>query len=402
MKNYKECLEECLDYDGDSSDYLIELFNSDQISEDLYMKVKCALIGKKDIISNKQEIIEEKKSKQLLESRQKIKLSSLNKLPPREFIIPKFGIEKGSLAIFCGTGSSGKTMLLQHVAVCVAAGKKLFGKFEVTQGSVLHMDEEQTEVQTTRRYIRLAAGAGVEDLDIERVVLGNRLDSQEILLTVQEELIKLFTGKKLILIDSLKKISEADENSAKIEMILKILKRVAEKADTTIILIHHMGKGGANVKQSGRGHSSIYDSVDIQLDIEYHQATENCSIKSAKSRDKAQFGKLFYKFKDVGDWSLNQFCSEKLEFEFIEEISKDKINTDSIVEIKILSTLNNEGTLNQSQIYDIVKGEKRCFNKAVDSLLANNFISVEKGEKNAKLFSITTEGVNHIEQNEQF
>jgi RecA-family ATPase len=133
-------------------------------------------------------------------------------------------------------------MLLQHLAVCVSSGKKLFGKFDVARGPVLHMDEEQTETQTARRYIRIAAGMDVKELDIQRVVLENRLDSPEILETVQEDLIKLFGGKKLILIDSLKKISEAEENSPQIEKIMKILKRVAEKANTTIVLVHHMGK----------------------------------------------------------------------------------------------------------------------------------------------------------------
>ena len=94
--------------------------------------------------------------------------------------------------------------------------------------------------------------------------------------------INMCKGINLLIVDSLKAVVSCDENSGEIEKPLKMLKRVAEEANCVVLVIHHKGKG-KDAKQSGRGHSSIYDSADVQLDLEVNN--EIYEITCAKNRE---------------------------------------------------------------------------------------------------------------------
>jgi hypothetical protein len=65
-----------------------------------------------------------------------------------------------------GYGYSGKTMVAQHMALCVAAGKPIFGEFSVERGRVLHLDYEQGGYLSKERYQRLARGMGIKPADL--------------------------------------------------------------------------------------------------------------------------------------------------------------------------------------------------------------------------------------------
>lgn len=320
----------------------------------------------------------------------KIVLKGLKALPPRQYLLKRFEIERGTLALLCASGASGKSMLIQYIACCVSSGKPLFGKFDVMKGAVLHLDQEQNALQTQRRYERLAAGLGIDELDIERIDLNRRLDSPEEIKTVEEDLAAHFQGKNIILIDSLKATSEADENSPQIEVILKILKKIAERTKTGVILIHHKGKSVASTKQTGRGHSSIYDSVDIQIDLDWNQETEVAELICRKNRDGRNFNGIKYKLLDTGDFNELQNCSEKLELQLLEDdVKNEKVS----LENQVLTAIKDAGKINQTSLFDIIKGSRKTFDAVIDGMIASDYIKESRGAKNARIFEITASGL---------
>lgn len=318
-----------------------------------------------------------------------ISLKGLEKMKKKEYIIKRFDLAEGSLGLLCGTGNSGKTMLVQYLACCVSSGKPMFGSFEVKKGSVNHVDMEQSEDQTQRRYERLANFLELTELAVSRVTLQNRLDSKpEFLEQVEEEMIDLCSESTLTIIDSLKAVSAAEENSADIEVVLKLLKRVAEKTSCAILLVHHKGKG-KDAKQSGRGHSSIYDSVDVQIDLDVEN--EVYQLSCAKNRDGRFFDGIKYQLLDKGNFNFEQNCSEILAFDLLQDDVKNK---KADMKGKVLEVLSTEGELKQGDLFEKVKGDRNRFIEILALLIKMKHVEEKKGYRGAIIYSITEEGKN--------
>lgn len=326
-------------------------------------------------------------------------------LAPRKYLLKRLEIEEGTLALLCAAGNSGKTMLVQHLAMSVNSGTPFLGNYPVARGQVLHIDMENNIKQIERRYERLANGLDINEFDITKVSLdGGRLDSPENIKTIEQDLVELCSGYTFVVIDSLKAVSEADENSAQIEIICKVFKRVADKANCAILLVHHKGKGKGESRQSGRGHSSIYDSVDVQIDINHEGDSSTYTLECAKNRDGAYFKNISYRLEDSGEFWPEQNCSAGLRLvaEAETEISQEK-KKDSL-DVTILKSLSEKcevsKSVNQSELYSVIGGERAKFNKTIDELLAKKLISEAKGAKNARIFSITDQGKSFINWSE--
>jgi hypothetical protein len=320
--------------------------------------------------------------------------SPLSAFPKRDYLLKRLRIEKNSLVALVAQGGSGKTMLIQYLNLCVDRGLPLFGQFPVTQGKVLHIDQEQSESQTALRYSRLANGLGVNDFSITRHYITNKLDADPTIMDkVQAELVDIFRDYDLVIIDSLKKISAADENSSDIERVLNLLKRVSELASCAIILIHHKGKKDSGARQSGRGHSSIYDSVDVQIDLDHEPGQDSYQLTCTKNRNGSPFDGISYSLKDTGFFVDDQDCTQALTMECL---SAHTVSREEECRLKILTHLSTHAELNNSGLFSLVKGERRAFDAAISYLTANKLILERRGASNARLFSITDPGRQHL------
>lgn len=339
------------------------------------------------------------KNDNLLKVMKKMKKISLIELSPKDYIIPRLEIEAGTFALLCASGGSGKTMLSQYILLCISSNKPLFNLFPVSPGAVLHIDEEQSELQTMRRYIRLSNGLDTDFGDLDRAEINFRLDTGD--LTKNEiNLTNLLNGKRLCLIDSLKATSETDENSPQIELYLKMLKRVASKTKCAILLIHQKGKSNNGARQTGRGHSSIYDSVDVQIDLDKEEDDNVYTVKCQKNRDGDFFDGFKYQIKDVGNFIKEQNCKEKLVFEILQSsIKKEEVNK-SIEILKILQTVGKSMT--QSSLYDLIKGDKGLFAEHLEVLHKDDLISIQRGDKNSKQISISDKGKEKIKMDIEY
>jgi DNA-binding MarR family transcriptional regulator len=326
-----------------------------------------------------------------------IEWKDVKDLPPKDYVIERFGMTSGSLTTLCATGYSGKTFFAQYLATCIASGVPLFGKYPTSHGEILHIDQEQSNNQTVLRYNRIFNGLGVKPFGIKRTRLNYRFDDRSSNINeVKSRLVEQFKGKRLVIIDSLKKISSADENSADIERVLNMLKHAAEQSNTAILLIHHKGKSSNGAKQTGRGHSSIYDAVDIQIDLSANDA--GFDLSWVKNRDGKIIMGMSYDLIDVGEVIESQNCSSALEFKLIaDDIKPIKINSkESLLGLLI------EGPANQGQINDALRGQRANVKKLVKALFEDGFIDEQRGAKNALIYSITDKGRREIEESDHF
>lgn len=320
-------------------------------------------------------------------------------LAPREFLIKRFNMERGCVINICATGCSGKTLFIQNLALSVRYGIPFLGIGEIAPGihKVLHIDQEQTESLTQRRYERLAAGLDLPGFDgIDRVMLPYKLDDPALnRADVENELVEQFKKYSLVIMDSLRRSILCDENSSQIADILSLLNRVAEKSNVVLVFISHKGKvgEGAQKKQSARGSSAIYDATDVQIDLD---AKDDCiALSCAKNRDGMFWRGVEFKMSDGGNWIEAQNCYEKLIFELVRDDIKSK-NHNKQVEILKLIKFSTEQSLKHSQIYELIKGDKDKFNLLLSDMIQQKLIIEKNGKFNSRMFFLGENAENSI------
>lgn len=190
-------------------------------------------------------------------------------LPPIPWACQKLRLTAGAPTMFAGYGYSGKSVLLQSLALSVASGKDFLGMWPVEQGRVVHIDYEQGHRQTTERYQRLARAsevdlAALDDALSVHVLPPNMLNSDG----AAAWLTSITEGAALCIVDSLAEgTSGLDENSADMRGPLIMAKRVSEVNGCAMIFVHHSRKPPSDVKAAGgarmaiRGSSAIYSAL---------------------------------------------------------------------------------------------------------------------------------------------
>lgn len=189
------------------------------------------------------------------------------KLPPIPWLCRELGIAPGAVTLLAGSNHSGKTMLLQSLAVAMATGSTLWGRFKVEPGKVLHVDYEQGKDVTFLRYQRMAIARGAwsdlwKNLGVS-CLPGVYLDVEDALAKLETAIVS--GGYRVCILDSLKAAwPSADENSSDVRKWLDALLPVSERTGCVFIVIHHTRKiskdqlGGT--KMMIRGSSAIADA----------------------------------------------------------------------------------------------------------------------------------------------
>jgi hypothetical protein len=165
-----------------------------------------------------------------------------------------------------GFGFSGKTLPLQALALALAADRPVWGVYTGKARRVIHVDLEQGDALTRRRYQRLARAmkldlASAGDALVVAVMPALSLAPQHV-----AKWRELLTGRDLCIIDSLRSATGGqDENSSDIRAALDMLGHLSEATGCRVTVIHHARKPSAD-EQAGRyairGSGAIYDAVD--------------------------------------------------------------------------------------------------------------------------------------------
>ena len=221
-------------------------------------------------------------------------------LPELDYIVREIGLVAGGGAphLLAGYGYSGKTVAAQSMMVSLAAGRSLWGKHKVTKRRVLHVDFEQGERLTRRRYQRLARAMGIdlhELLDDLALVV---MPPMSLTAEHRSHWLDLMSGRDLILIDSLRAASSGqDENSSEIRAGLDMLGSLSEDSKCRAKVIHHarkMGPDDPGGRYAIRGSSAIFDGVDSAYLFTAAKG-EPISVEQVKARSHGE---------PVQDWAL--------------------------------------------------------------------------------------------------
>lgn len=316
--------------------------------------------------------------------KEKFKPISLSELYSKKFPENKWVIEKlvphQGITLISGAPASFKTWLLLRMAIDIAKGESLFGQFKCEQNKILIIDEEN-HLRLVRERLE-SLGAEV-DLSIYFLSQEGFLVSKKGMI---EDVLEICEQKdiKVIFIDSLVRINNAEENDAsQMSEVFRNIKQFCQNG-ITVIITHHERKEGM-IKSSAqnrlRGSSDIQAAVDCHLAlIRNKEDKTKISIEQAKLRMNEEMASFDVTVKKI---------EEKTEISYLGLHSEDASKKDLAREV-IQSVLEEEKDgLSRKEIFQKVKevediGERNV-REAIKELLSEEIIMEKKGEKNTKI-----------------
>jgi RecA-family ATPase len=212
--------------------------------------------------------------------------------PERRWLFKNF-IPLGKVGLIVAPGGTGKSTWLLQLAVSVAIGLQLAGWWEVGEpGSVLMLLAEDDDEEIHRRlanilrnlvpegyaevYARLAehlfirSMVGVPSLLTIKTATGECVQTP--LVDSLLELVKGLRDLRLIVIDPASRFRGGIENSAEdTTRFVEALEALAKATGATVLIAHHVSKGGANADEASqhasRGSSALIDGVRWALQL---------------------------------------------------------------------------------------------------------------------------------------
>ena len=164
-------------------------------------------------------------------------------LPPVKWIIP--GLLPAGLALFAGPSKAGKSWLTLWLCLQIAQGNPVWNR-EIEPRTVIYFSLEDTFNRLQSRIFQLIDGGDAPErliLQTECPSIGQGLEEQV------ESLIHTYCDVGLIVIDTLQKVRVSDGNGGMYANDYKeagVLKKLADKYDICILLIHHLRKQTAS------------------------------------------------------------------------------------------------------------------------------------------------------------
>ena len=131
---------------------------------------------------------------------------------------------------------------------------------------MIHVDLEQGDRLTRRRYQRLARAMGVDLASLADALTVAIMPALSLTAEHESKWRKLMTGRDLLIVDSLRAATGGqDENSSEIRAGLDMLGRLSEATGCRVVVIHHARKPSPDTpggQYAIRGSSAIFDGVD--------------------------------------------------------------------------------------------------------------------------------------------
>lgn len=231
-------------------------------------------------------------------AKSKIEASDSNEYPldiifgdeiSRSFVPPDELVEgllvQGELAMIFGDSNSGKTFLMIDMAAAISRGTEWLGR-KTERGVVVYL---ATESPASVR-MRLQGYQIHNDVDLSNFAIvttpvnlfDSDVDTNKIIQTIKK--IESSRGEKVRLIvgDTLARLSAgANENSGEdMGLVLRRVERLQRQCESTVVLIHHVGK---NVALGARGWSGVRAAIDTELEV-IVESTARC-LEVKKQRD---------------------------------------------------------------------------------------------------------------------
>lgn len=229
---------------------------------------------------------------------------------PVKWICKPF-IAEQSIGIVGGLPESRKSWILVDLAVEYARGGGLWmGRFPVTGGKVLLIDQERSKGEVQRRLQAVIAGKGVNVADISSTLFvrsgtTTRIDQQQSFDALRKEVSDLRPG--LILVDSFATFHTKEEsNRMEIQQVMERIKQLRNEFGCSVLLIHHATKQSYHSQKDGgepsyidlAGNVAIPAAAEMCLGIVKHD-DESSFVHHTKSTQGIRMAPFLVKVKDI-------------------------------------------------------------------------------------------------------
>jgi len=224
-------------------------------------------------------------------------VEELRQLPPRQWLVDGVLMES-SVALLSGSFASCKSIVALAIACSVASGTPWLG-LEVMPGPVLYVaaDDPADEVAKRASGWEAAHGACVQGLLVfpGAFQLAAKGAAQQLIAAVKRRLGA--SGPRLIVFDTFSKCFEGlDENSAKdTAVFFKAAELLRDHFKTTILIVHHVGHKGTNV----RGSSNIGAAVETMLSATL--SGKDVTLRCTKQKGSPPFAAIKARVRPSGD-----------------------------------------------------------------------------------------------------
>jgi len=228
--------------------------------------------------------------------------------PPIHWVIPGLEFGPGRTCMTVGFGGDGKTAICQQKAFDIALGRKVFGRFDVRQGKVLHIDYEAGGAHggiVLENYARLCRGHDVDRRELKQVLTVGR---GEMMLTddkAYDWLCWMTDGFAYCLIDALvAALPGVRENDAdEIKQPLYMLEKVSATTGVTFDTVHHENKPAngkpAEARYAIRGSTAIHGALSAAMTIRPVEGEINMREVSCAKKPRYGFIPFGVRFVDV-------------------------------------------------------------------------------------------------------
>ena len=208
--------------------------------------------------------------------------------PPRQYVIDGF-LPKRIVAGMIAAGGSGKSYTALHIAISVASGSALFGRYIPTKPMpVIYVSGEDDIEEMHRRISRITTNlpTSIKSAISKNFNVIDFADAFELFTTkpphgetqitlVPERICKSiaerFDEVGLVIIDPISRFRGGDENiAADTTRFVQALQQVRDRLNTAVLCIHHANKGAkANgiSQNNARGSSALIDGLRLVFEL---------------------------------------------------------------------------------------------------------------------------------------
>lgn len=196
-------------------------------------------------------------------------------------------IESDGVGMVYGDSGVGKTFITLDMALSVATGVPYHGKL-VKQGAVFYIAGEGRNGITRRR------GAWQQHRGVTQEQMGtapiycsdgnlilNSASAKDIIQAVRDIAAEVSAEPRLVVLDTLARTMEGDENSAKdFNQYLQAATAIQDMFKCTVLIVHHTGKDNG---RGARGSSAIKAGMDFSYSLE--KSGDAVTLKCEKLKD---------------------------------------------------------------------------------------------------------------------
>jgi len=301
-----------------------------------------------------------------------------DKVGKQSWLIPNV-LAKGGLHYLSAPPGHGKTWLICDLIRAACQGDRWLHEYDIPQTGVLYIDEEMgvSKVMHRLELLGMRSAEGLGYFDRESLKLDSKIDVDFLVNDCETH------GVGLVVIDSLVRVHDLDENNAsEMRKLFKHFSRFLD-AGITLLIAHHNRKGGTEsmVKHEGmRGSAEIAAAADMAYACE-KQANGLYSLSCTKGRLIADEDSLSatVEIRDVDGVTMVRT---------LDASSRSQVITADI-RAKVIQIIGENPGISQPDLFKITGVRQSTLRDTLASLETGSVVTVTKGLKNAKSYTLS-------------